>query len=104
MVRSKTESIESLLRGIEAAKQQREYNFAKDLKMLFEAYPKTSKRDYLQLLAQLIEKYESGEAAEVHAALVQKCRAGDVEAIRLYREMQKDEDAGGSEVVIVDDI
>lgn len=104
MVRIKTESIESLLRGIEAAKQQREYNFAKDLKMLFEAYPKTSKRDYLQLLRRIIDKYETEEAALVHSALVQKCRAGDVEAIRLYRELRKDEDAGRSEVVIVDNI
>lgn len=49
-MRSKTESAEELLRGIETAKQQNEYHFAKDLKMLLEAYPKTSKKDYLALI------------------------------------------------------
>ena len=103
-MRTKTESIDGLLAAIEQQKRDRDFNILKDLKMLHQRYTKTSKRDYLQLLARLVEKYETEEAALVHAALVQKCRAGDVEAIRLYQQMQKEGDAGGSEVVIVDNI
>lgn len=103
-MRTKTASIEGLLGAIERQKNDRDFNILKDLKMLEQQYTKTSKRDYLQLLRRLIDKYETEEAALVHAALVQKCRAGDVEAIRLYRELQKDGDASGNEVVIVDNI
>ena len=39
----------------------------------------------------LIEKYTTGEMAEVHEALVARCRAGDVSAIRLYNELQQED-------------
>ena len=73
-------------------------------KTLQQRYTTTSKRDYLRLLASLVDKYETEEAALVHAALVQKCRAGDIEAIRLYRELQQESSGGEAEVTIVDSI
>lgn len=103
-MRTKSISIKSVLEAIEQQKNDRDFNILKDLKILQSRYTSTSKRDYLLLLRKIIDKYETEEAALVHSALVQKCRAGDVEAIRLYRELQKDGDAGGSEVVIVDNI
>lgn len=103
-MRTKTESIQGLLKGIEDAKQQREYDFAKDLKMLLAAYPKTSKRDYLALIRALIEKYTTDETAAVHAALLKKVQSGDMNAIRMWNEMQKEGSAGVAEVTIVDSI
>ena len=103
-MRSETESIDGLLRGIEAAKQHREYDFAKDLKMLHAAYPKTSKRDYLALIRALIDKYTVEETASVHAALLRKCQAGDMDAIRLWNDIQKENSDTAAEVNIVDSI
>ena len=102
-MRTKTESITSLLADIQQANEAHSYNIAADLKTLHKQYTKLSKRDYLALLTALLDKYETEEAAVIHAALLEKCRAGDVEAIKLYREMQQD-DGGGKEVVIVDSI
>ena len=103
-MRSKTESIAGLLRGVEAAKQQREYDFAKDLKMLLDAYPKTSKRDYLALIRALIDKYSAEETAAVHAALLRKCQAGEMDAIRLWAQLQQSGGSGEAEVKIVDSL
>lgn len=49
-----------------------------------------------------MEKYAAGEWSAIHAALVEKARTGDVDAIRMYREMQTS--TGSSEVIIVDDL
>lgn len=103
-MRSKTESIAGLLEGIQRAAEQKEFNILQDLQMLQKAYAQASKRDYPQLLAQLIQKYKVDEAAEVHAALLRKCRAGDIEAMRLWAELEKDSQAAGEEVQIIDDI
>ena len=96
-MRNKTESVAGLL-------EQKEFNILQDLQMLQTAYPKTSKRDYLQLLKKLVEKYSVDEEAEVHAALLRKCRAGDVEAIRLYGQMRQKSGGEFQEVTIVDSI
>lgn len=103
-MRTKTESIAGLLAGIQQAEEQKNFNILQDLQMLQKVYPKTAKRDYLQLLARLIQKYKVDEAAEVHAALLKKCRAGDTDAIRLWNEMAKDNQATGEGVQIIDDL
>lgn len=104
MKRTQTSSIEALLEGIEQAKTENKYNIFKDFKMLYEQYTKVSKRDYLALLRALMDKYSTGLQAEVDAALVKKCLAGDTEAIRLYNEMRKEDQTAGEEVQIIDDI
>ncbi|MFR1266166.1 MAG: hypothetical protein ACLSCW_01770 [Gemmiger formicilis] len=43
-----------------------------------------------------------GNIVAIHAALVEKARNGDIEAIKMYREMQSS--GGSDEVVIVDDV
>lgn len=103
-MRTKNESVAGLLAGIQQAEEQKNFNILQDLQMLQNAYTKTAKRDYLQLLARLIQKYKVDEAAEVHAALLKKCRAGDTDAIRLWNDMAKEGQAAGEEVRIVDDI
>lgn len=101
-MRSKNATIRELLADIRTAAQQEQYNPAEDLKTLQTQYKRLSKREFSQLLDVTAEKYAAGEWSAIHAALVEKARAGDVEAIRMYREMQQ---SGGSDkVVIVDDL
>ena len=102
--RTPQSSITALLEGIEQAKQKKEFNILKDLKTLHAQYTKVSKRDYLALIDKLVEKYSVDEAAVIHAALLKKVQAGDLDAIRLWNEMQKESGSGAAEVHIVDSI
>lgn len=102
--RTPQSSITALLEGIEQAKQKKEFNILKDLKTLHAQYTKVSKRDYLALIDKLVEKYSVDEAAVIHAALLKKVQAGDLDAIRLWNEMQKESGSGAAEVNIVDSI
>ena len=103
-MRTKTESIAGLLEAIERAKQQKDFNILKDLKELRGKFGKIQKCDYLALLDKLVEKYSTDEAAVIHAALLKKCQAGDMDAIRLWTELQKESGSGAAEVNIVDSI
>ena len=102
--RTPQSSITALLEGIEQAKQKKEFNILKDLKTLHAQYTKVSKRDYLALIDKLVEKYSVDEAAVIHAALLKKVQAGDLDAIRLWTELQKESGSGAAEVNIVDSI
>ncbi len=96
-------SITALLEGVEQAKQKKEFNILKDLKTLHAQYTKVSKRDYLALIDKLVEKYSVDEAAVIHAALLKKkVQAGDMDAIRLWTELQKESGSGAAEVNIMD--
>lgn len=101
-MRTKNATIRELLADIRTAAQQEQYNPAEDLKNLQAQYKRLSKREFSQLLDAMVEKYAASEWAAIHAALVERARAGDVEAIRMYREMQTS--GGSSEVMIVDDL
>lgn len=79
-------------------------NILKDLKTLHAQYTRVNKRDYLALLDKLVEKYSTDEAAVIHAALLKKCQAGDMDAIRLWTELQKESGSGAAEVNIIDGI
>ena len=103
-MRTKTESIAGLLEAIGRAKQQKDFNILKDLKELRGKFGKVQKCDYLALLNKLIEKYSTDEAAVIHAALMKKVQAGDLEAIRLWNELSKENRDVGEGVQIVDDI
>ena len=105
MKRTQTSSIEALLEGVEQAKRKKEFNILKDLNTLHAQYTRINKRDYLALLNKLMEKYSTDEAAVIHAALLKKCQAGDMDAIRLWNEMSKENQAAGEGVqIIVDSI
>ena len=49
-----------------------------------------------------MEKYSTDEAAAIHAAVMKKVQAGDLDAIRLWNEMQKESGSGVAEVHIID--
>ena len=104
MGRTQQSSIKALLESIEQAKQKKEFNILKDLKTLHAQYTKVSKRDYLALIDKLVEKYSVDEAAVIHAALLKKVQAGDLDAIRLWNEMSKENRDAGEGVQIIDDI
>ena len=101
MVRTRTETSQALLAAVQ---QTQNYDIVKDLKMLRDRYTKTSKRDFLALLDLLREKYTVEETAAVHAVLMRKCQAGDMDAIRLWTELQRENSGGAAEVNIVDSI
>lgn len=101
-MRTKNASIRELVADIRKSQEKESYNPAEDLKTLQTQYKRLSKREFFQLLDAVAEKYANGEWSAIHAALVEKARAGDVDAIRMYREMQTS--TGSSEVMIVDDL
>ncbi len=104
MKRTQQTSIDALAEAIEQQKNARDFNFINDLKMLRKQYTKTSKRDFLALLDLLREKYTVEETAAVHAVLMRKCQAGDMDAIRLWTELQRENSGRAAEVNIVDSI
>ena len=104
MRRTQQSSIEALEKAIEEQKNTRDFNYINDLKMLRKQYTCTSKRDYLKLLDLLVDKYSVEETAAVHAALRKKVQAGDLDAIRLWNEMSKENRDAGEGVQIIDDI
>ena len=87
-----------------AAQKTQNYDVVKDLKMLRDRYTKTSKRDFLALLDELMEKYKTGGFAEIYDMLMRKARSGDMEAIRLWTELQRESGSGAAEVNIVDSL
>ncbi len=101
-MRTKSGSVRELVAGIRQAVEQEIYNPAEDLKALQTQYKRLGKKDFAMMLDTMVEKYAAGEYAAIHAALVQKARSGDIDAIKMYREMQAS--GGSDEVVIVDDI
>lgn len=103
-MKTQTESFDTLLLAIEQAQAELRFDVAVDIRLLLEKYTKLGKRDYLQLLERLLQKYAETEQATVHAALVAKCKAGDAAAIKLYYEQQAAFGGGENEVQIIDDI
>lgn len=101
-MRTKNGSVRELIAGIRQAAEQEAYNPAEDLKALQMQYKRLGKKDFGLMLDAMAEKYAAGEYAAIHAALVEKARNGDIEAIKMYREMQSS--GGSDEMVIVDDV
>lgn len=101
MVRTRMETSQALLAAVQ---QTQNYDIVKDLKMLRDRYTKTSKRDFLALLGGLIEKYKTGGFAEIYDMLMRKARVGDMDAVKMLRDIQAENGADGGEVQIVDDI
>lgn len=100
-MRNKNASIRELVADIRKSQEKESYNPAEDLKTLQAQYKRLGKREFGLLLDAMVEKYADGEWSAIHAALVERARSGNVDAIRMYREMQTN---GSSEVMIVDDL
>lgn len=63
-----------------------EFDIVGDLKKLSMYLGIVKQKDFRKQLDELIAKYEKNELTEIRAALIKKCRAGDIQAIRLYAE------------------
>ena len=79
---NKLDQLESILKETE----KQEFNLVEDLKQLSVYCGILKQKDFRRMLNALITKYEEDEMTEIREALVKKCRAGDVQAIRLYAE------------------
>lgn len=101
-MRTKNASIRELVADIRKSQEKERYDPAEDLKTLQTQYKRLGKREFGLLLDAMAEKYAAGEWSAIHAALVERARAGDVDAIKMYRETQTS--GGSSEVMIVDDL
>ena len=79
---NKLTQLEAILKETE----KQEFNIVEDLKRLDIYLGSLKQKEFRKMLETLISKYENDELTEVRAALLSKCRAGDVQAIRLYAE------------------
>ena len=70
---------------------KQEFNIVEDLKSLELSFGIIKTKDFRKKLKALIQKYEDNELTLVRQALLEKCRKGDVQAIRLYAEYFKPE-------------
>lgn len=70
---------------------KQEFNIVEDLKSLELSFGIIKTKDFRKKLKALIQKYEVNELTMVREALLDKCRKGDVQAIRLYAEYFKPE-------------
>lgn len=61
-----------------------EFDIIGDLEQLQRMFGVLRAKDYRKLLAALVEKYKNTEMTEIRSALVERCRKGDTNAIRLY--------------------
>ncbi|MEG0338579.1 MAG: hypothetical protein RR573_01535 [Oscillospiraceae bacterium] len=83
-----------------SGQKEQEFNIVKDLKAL----DRIKFREFKPAIKQIIKKYESDENTLVHAALMKRCAAGDMAAIKMYHELQSSGMGSESEVRIIDDI
>ena len=95
-MKTKEKSLRELLADIQKASELERYDPAADLALLAAQYRKMSRWDFGKLLDGTAAKYQNEWRAE-------KARAGDLDAIRLYRETMA-QAGSGNEVTIVDDI
>lgn len=85
--------IDKLSRIIDTVDSKQEYDVVADLKSLLNMYGVLKSKDYRKKLNAIIEKYEKSEITEIRAALLEKCRSGDPNAIRLYIDSFRSADA-----------
>lgn len=91
MKKSKSEQINRLLDAMQAAQAKQSFDIVADLNGLKDALTYLKVRELKKKIDGLIEKYTVTEAATVHAALIDRCCSGDVNAIRLYNDLQRAE-------------
>lgn len=88
-----TDKIDKLAEILKATDTKTEYDIVGDLEQLQRLYGVIKAKDYRKKLAALIEKYKTTEITEIRSALLKKCLAGDVNAIRLYCDCFKQSEA-----------
>lgn len=83
--------LSKLERLLKETNTKQEFNIVEDLKSLELSFGIVKSKDFRKKLKALIQKYEENELTQVREALMEKCRRGDVQAIRLYAEFFKPE-------------
>ena len=83
-VSRKGKSFATLEERLKATDTKSEFNIVEDLKSLERMYGILKPRQYRQKLQAVITKYEQSEVTEIKNALLDKCRKGNTQAIKLY--------------------
>ncbi len=76
-------NIDKLSKLLESVDNKQDYDIVADLQSL-ERFDMLKRKDFRRKLKELIEKYQTSEITEIRKALIEKCRVGDTNAIRLY--------------------
>lgn len=87
---------------LKATDTKAEFNIIEDLESLERAYGMLKPKQYRQKMQTLIRKYKESELTEVRAALLEKCRQGDIQAIRLYADYFKPAETTAQDDGLVD--
>lgn len=74
---------------LKETKTKQEFNITEDLKALELSFGILKTKDFRKKLRALVMKYEQSELTAVREALLDECRNGNVNAIRLYAEYFK---------------
>lgn len=101
-MKTQDERIDTLLQGIDQAKNDLRFDIIEDLNILEQQLAVLNKRQYQQLLAQMVDKYTTVEQEVVHAALVAKCKEGDKAALKLFYELHPQtagENSAGAKII-----
>lgn len=77
-------NIDKVSKLLEAVDSKQDYDIVADLQSLERSLDMLKRKDYRKKLNGLIEKYQTSEITEIRKALIEKCRTGDTNAIRLY--------------------
>lgn len=88
-----SKKLEKLSDILKATDTKAEFDIVEDLEQLLRMYGVLRAKDYKKKLSALIEKYKTTEITEIRSALLERCRKGDTNAIRLYCDYFKDSDA-----------
>lgn len=76
--------LEKLAEILKKTDTKTEYDIVGDLEQLQRLYGILKSKDYRKKLSALIEKYKTSEITEIRSALIEKCRKGDSNAIKIY--------------------
>ena len=88
-----SKKLERLSDILKATDTKAEFDIVEDLEQLLRMYGVLRAKDYKKKISALVEKYKITEITEVRSALLERCRKGDTNAIRLYCDYFKDSDA-----------
>ena len=99
MGRRKTQSLNMLQDAMRTQSSRIEFDVLEDLKALKRRHGMLKPKDYAKELDDLIVKYSVTESAAVHKGLVDRCVAGDTNAIKLYLEYYSTDSDTGAGIV-----
>ena len=81
---AREKKLDKLAELLKATDTKTDFDIVGDLEQLQRMYGVLRARDYRKKLAALVEKYKSTEITVIRSALIERCRSGDINAIRLY--------------------